>query len=175
MTLQNMNNSLKQYLNQATGISNKCRRKLICLVEKHFYVELPKDNYLNIDISILENGNIVMRDVEYKTNASINNNEELEERFNNFKVDVEELLNKNETNFKDMRRKNEVANLLIVLLYIIIALLIVGYSINELLIGNLRGFVWIVLIVFIYIIPSISNNIGDRFRRAFNFIKKMFK
>ena len=56
--INSINNELKSYINEATGISNKCKMKLISLVQKHFYVDLPNDNFLNIDITILDNGNI---------------------------------------------------------------------------------------------------------------------
>ena len=46
---------MKIYLNEASGISAKCKLKLVRLVQKHFMVDLPHDNYLNIDIKILEN------------------------------------------------------------------------------------------------------------------------
>jgi len=175
MTIQSMNNSLKIYLNEASGISTNCRKKLLKLVDKHFYVELPKDNYLNVDLELLDNGNIIMREVEYKTSNPIKKKSELEERFNGFKLEVEELLNKNETNFKSIRRNNEIGNLLIVLLILLAMIFVIGYSLDCLLSGDLRGFIWILFIIFVYIIPYSSNKISDRFRRAFRFIKKLFK
>ena len=46
--INSINNELKSYINEATGISNKCKMKLISLVQKHFYVDLPNDNFFNI-------------------------------------------------------------------------------------------------------------------------------
>ena len=80
-TIQSINNELKSYINEAIGISNKCKNKLLRLVEKNFYVELPKENYLHIDISLKENGNIIMREVEYQTKEEPSNYEELLKRY----------------------------------------------------------------------------------------------
>ena len=40
-SLNKINNELKGYINEASGISDKCKMKLITLVEKHFFVDLP--------------------------------------------------------------------------------------------------------------------------------------
>ena len=105
--IKEINKKMKTYLNESKSISTKCRNKLIKLIEKYFYVELPKDNYLNIDINVLENGNIIMREEEYKTYKSITSSTDLVNRFTEFQKEVEVLLNKNETNFQSKQQKNE--------------------------------------------------------------------
>ena len=55
MSLDKFNKQMKIDINEASGISDKCKLKLIKLVEKHFMVDLPNENYLNIDIEILKN------------------------------------------------------------------------------------------------------------------------
>ena len=59
MNLKQINNQMKSYINEASFIGNKCRNKLIELVNKNFLVKIPKENFLNIDITIPENGNII--------------------------------------------------------------------------------------------------------------------
>ena len=163
---------MKIDLNEASGISNKCRKKLIKLVEKHFLVELPNEDFLNIDIEILENGNISMREVEYKTTSPVNS-EELENRFNSFQEEVNHLLNKNETNFETMKKTNERNNLIILSFITIIIILISIYAIQQLLYGNLIGVLWLVIMVGSYIIPATGNTIRNRYVRASKYLKSI--
>lgn len=175
MTLQEMNNNFKKYVNEASGISVKCKRALIRLVAKDFYVDLPTENYLNIDFELLENGNIVMRDVEYKTKYEINNQKELEDRFSVFEQDAKALLEKNALDFDLMKRNKEWGNLLIVALLTIVLIAIVDYAINCILMGNLIGLLWLGIILVVYIVPYSSTSVRKRIKRAINFIKKGFK
>lgn len=174
-TIQSINNELKSYINEAIGISNKCKNKLLKLVEKYFYVELPKENYLHIDISLKENGNIIMREVEYQTKEEPSNYEELLKRYELFQNDVEKLLENNSTDFDAKRRNNEISNLLIVTLVFLIALLIGIYSIQTLLRGDLFGFFWIVIIIGYYILPASGNRLRNRIERAKRFIKSIIE
>jgi hypothetical protein len=125
-TLKSMNNSLKGYINEATGISSKCKLKLIKLVEKHFFVDLPNENFLNIDIVIQENGNIKMRDVEYKTTSPINDKEEIENRFIEFEKEVKLLLDKNAINLETLTIKKE-RNNLIWIIFITFAIVVISF------------------------------------------------
>ena len=174
-SLQSMNNEMKVYLNEASGISNKCRSKLLKLVEKYFYVDLPDENYLNIDISIQENGNIVMRDVVYSTSKDLTEEDTLDSRYSEFKKEVEELLDKKATNFDSMKQKNQILNLVIVILMIIVALILFGYGIRLLIFGDLRGFIWFVIIIGYYLIPATGHRFNDRLIQAKNYIKSLFK
>ena len=60
MTLKQMNNEMKSFINEATFIGERCRKKFLKLVDKHFFVELPKESFLHTDIILKENGNIVI-------------------------------------------------------------------------------------------------------------------
>lgn len=173
-SISKMNKELKIYLNEASGISDKCRRKLVNLVEKYFYVELPKDNFLNIDITIKKNGNIIMRDEEYKTSKSIKSLDELVNRYSEFQKEVEELLEKNEINFEVKQRNNEIINLLVILLIIFFSIIIIIIGIRRLLIGDLYGVFWLIIIVSYYIIPASGNRIRNRFVRAKKYLIKKF-
>lgn len=173
-SLNKINNELKGYINEASSISDKCKMKLITLVEKHFFVDLPNDNYLNIDITLLENGNIIMRDEEYKTTKKISTSSDLVNRYSEFQRDIEELLEKNEINFEVKQRNNEIINLLVILLIIIVSIVIIIIGIRRLLIGDLFGVLWLVIIVSYYIIPASGNRIRNRFVRAKNYLTKKF-
>ena len=45
MTLKQMNNEMKSFINEATFIGERCRKKFLKLVDKHFFVELPKESF----------------------------------------------------------------------------------------------------------------------------------
>lgn len=172
--LKSINNEVKVFINEASSISIKCKRNLIKLVEKYFYVDLPNEDYKIIDITINENGNITMRDIEYKTEKDLSSPEELYERFDNFKKAVEDLLDTNATNFSSMKKNNEITNLLVVALILLIAIVIIIFSIRELLMGNYFGFLYIIFIIGYYIIPASGNKFRDRLRKAYKYLKSIF-
>lgn len=173
-SIKSINNQMKVYINEAGSISDKCKKKLLKLVEKYFYVELPNENYKNIDITILENGNISMRDIEYKTSNNLSSPDEIFKRFSEFQEEAEKILDNNATNFSTMKKNNEISNLLTVTLILIIALVIVIFSIRELLGGNFFGFLYIVFIIGYYILPASGNRFRDRLKKATKYIKSIF-
>jgi len=172
MSLSTMNKQMKIYLNEASGISDKCKLKLVKLVEKHFLVDLPNENYLNIDIEILGNGNIKMRDVEYRTQDNVSD-EALEKRFNDFQVEAEALLEKNEVNFDTISKKNGRANLVIASFISFIIFIVVEYALSKILSGDLYGFVWFVIMLSSWVLPKVGTYIKDRYRGAFEYLKSI--
>lgn len=175
MNLKQINNQMKSYINEASFIGNRCRNKLIELVNKHFLVKIPKENFLNIDITVKENGNIIYRDTEYQTEEKVTNEGQLQERFAKFKEDVEVLLKKKEVNFETKRQNNEIINLLVTILITLVIILVIYFSVNELLSGNLTGFIWLIIMIIYYIIPSLGTNLRNRYKQAYRFIKRLFK
>ena len=173
MSLDNLNKQMKIDINEASSISDKCKRKLIQLVEKHFMVDLPKENYLNVDIEILENGNIKMRDIEYKTTTPVSSEKELKERFHAFQEEADNLINKNEVSFETLTSKKERNNLIWVILITIAIIIIVLNAIRELILGNLFGVLWIVIIIGSYVIPATGNSIRNRYIRAHRYLKSL--
>ena len=173
-SLKSINNTLKIDINEATSIGDKCKNKLVRLVEKNFYVELPHDNYKNIDITILENGNVLMREVEYKTEKECSL-EEVMNRFDAFQEEIDKLLDTNKTNFSSMKKKNELSNLIIVLLMLIVIIIVGIYSLKQLLLGNLFGVIWIIFIIGYYIIPATGNKFRSRWDQAIRYIKSLFR
>lgn len=173
MSLNAMNKQMKIYVNEASGISSKCKLKLVRLVQKHFFVDLPQDNYLNIDIEILENGNIKMREEEYQTENPIQSMDELESRFSEFQKDVELLINKNEVNFETLSTKKERNNLIWVILITIAIIIIALNSIRVLLSGDLYGVLWLAIMIGYYVIPATGNSIRNRYVRAHRYLKSL--
>ena len=173
MSLNKINKQMKIDMNEASGISSKCKLKLVKLVEKHFYVDLPNDNYLNIDIEIQENGDIKMRDVLYETTSPVHTEKCLEERFSLFQQEAEELIHKNEINFETMSKKKEKNNLIWVL-FISFAIFVIAFnSIRVLLRGDLLGILWLVIIIGYYIIPATGNSIRNRYISAYRYLKSL--
>lgn len=171
--LKTINKELKGFINEARGISAKCRKKLIKLIEKHFYVSLPKEDYKILDISIMENSNIIMRDIEYKTQKELSNKEELLERYNLFKSEVEQLLDTNATNFDDLKNKNGINNLLVVTLILSLSLVILTYVINQLLIGNYDRLIFLAFLIAYYGIPVSGSKFRERLRSAKKYIESL--
>lgn len=172
--LKKINNNLKSYINEATGISDKCKNKLIKLVEKHFLVSLPHDNYKNIDIEILKSGNVKMRDVEYETKETPTE-EELLERYNSFSEEVDELLEKKATNFDKKKTSTNIINIFILLLYLIFTVIIGMYGIKQLIIGNITGVLYLIFLLSYYIIPISGGKIRSRIEMAKRYIKNLLK
>lgn len=173
MSLNEMNKQMKINVNEASGISDKCKRKLIQLVEKHFYVKLPKENYLNIDIEVLENSNIKMRDEEYQSGNPTTSIEELKERFNTFQEEVDNLLQKNEVNFDTLTARKERNNLIWIFFITFAIIIILLNALKQLFAGNYYGFLWIIIIIGYYVIPATGNSIRNRYIRAFNYLKSI--
>jgi hypothetical protein len=173
MSLDRFNKQMKIDINEASGISDKCKLKLIKLVEKHFMVDLPNENYLNIDIEILKNGNIKMRDIEYQTTAPVKEEKEIEERFNAFQEEADNLINKHEVSFESLTSKKERDNLIWVIIVTIAIAIIAIYSLRELFMGNLYGVLWIIIIIGYHVIPATGNSIRNRYMRAHRYIKSL--
>ena len=171
MTIKTMNNEIKGYINEANFISKGTRNKLIKLVSKYFYVDLPIENYLRVDITIKENGNVVMKDEEYKTTNPIKDEKELYERYNNFKEEVTSLLDKKEVNIDTIRRKNDITNLILTIVLTIAIIIIILFSIHRLLLGDYIGGLWILIVI----LPLLTDKVRNRYKIAIRFIKSICK
>lgn len=169
--LKEINNEIKGYINEAKFISNSCRNKLLKLLGKTFSVELPLENFANIDAELTENGNIIMRGDEYESTAKVKSFEELEEKYNSFKEQADRLLKKKEKGLHQGKDINNILNIFIVII------LSIGYLIVALLalksIFSLNLFTASILIALLssYLLP----NIKDRFEQAKNYLKRKFK
>lgn len=175
MALKQMNNEMKSFINEATFIGERCRKKFLKLVDKHFFVELPKESFLHTDIILKENGNIVMREEEYETSCKVQKKEELEERYNNFKQEVEILLKKNEVDFDTSRRNKDVLNLFLVTIYTIIFAVVSIFVLRQILAGNIYSSIWFIFIIIYNFIPRVGEHLRNRYILAYRFLKRLFK
>ena len=72
---------------------------------------------------------------------------------------------------KDNKKENNV-----MLLFMILAgLFLLGYGISELLMGDLRGFIWLAIMIGCYVLPSTAHSFKSRFLQAYRYIKSIFK
>ena len=173
--LHSLNNELKKYVNEARAISDKCRDKLLTLVEKHFYVKFKSTNYDNLNLTILANGDIEMRDEIYETSEKAQSFEIIKERFTNFQKEAEALLNKKATNFDKMKTNNEISNLLIVFLILLVSLVIIIYGLKILLLGDIQGLIWLIFMISYHIVPATGGRVRNRLIRAKRYLKSLFK
>lgn len=171
MTIKTINNEIKGYINEASFISTKTRDKVIKLISKYFYVELPIENYLRIDISIKENGNVVMKDEEYKTTNPVKDEKELFERYNNFKEEVTKLLEKKEVNLDTIRKKNDITNLILTIILTIAILVITLFSLHRIILGDFIGGLWLLIVI----LPFLTDKVRNRYKMSIRFIKSICK
>ena len=168
--LKKINNEIKSYINQANFISLKCRNKLIKILSEEFSIELPLENYANIDIQLTEEGNIIMREDLYPSPDKLTF-EEVEEKYEKFKIKAEQLINKKEVNYHNKKDISNVLNIFIVIflsiIYIIVAILLIRSIIS------LQLFTASILVAILssYLAPGIK----ARFEQAKNFIKRKIK
>lgn len=176
MNLNKANNEIKGYINEISFIGSKYQIKLIKLINKYFYVDLPIENYLYLDITIKENGNVSMKDVIYKTKIPIKDNNELEERYNSFKTDIENILNKTKVDFETKSRNNNIKNIIVTLILTILVIVVFIGAIIELFKENIYGTIWFIIILLSYnIIPNIRDSLKERYNIAFRYLKKLLK
>lgn len=171
--LEKINDEIKSYINEAKFISNNCRNKILKILGETFSVDLPRENFANIDAELTKDGNIIMRGEEYKSSAKVKSITELEEKYNIFKEKADKLLKKKEVNYYTKQEKNNITNLLIVILIIIVFIILAIHTIKSLLVGNYLHCIWLFIFVSSWLIPSLG--IKERFDQAKNYLKRKFK
>ena len=168
--LDSINNEIKSIINESKFISIKIRNKIIKMLGNEFDINLPLENYENIDVTITETGNIIMRDEEYKRDNSLSL-EEINERYNRFKEQADVILKKKEINYKNMNDKSNIINLMVTFIFGILYIAAIIYLIRCFLYGNFISCIWGVLILSTYMAPPLR----ERFDRSINFIKRKMK
>ena len=111
-----------------------------------------------------------MRGDEYKgpnTLTSI----ELEEKYNNFKVQAEAMINKKVVNYYNKKDINNVLNIFIVIGLSIIYVIAFIFAIKSLLSLNLFTFSVLTMLLTSWLIPGIKS----RYEQAKNFLKRKLK
>ena len=168
--LDTINNEIKSIINESKFISIKLRNKLIKMLGNEFDINLPLENYENIDVTITETGNIIMRDEEYKRDNSLSL-EEINERYNRFKEQADVILKKKEINYQNINDKSNIINLLITFIFGALYITAIIYLVRCFIYGNYFSCIWGVLILSTYLAPPLR----ERFDRSINFIKRKIK
>lgn len=169
--LRKINNEIKVYINESQFISIKCRNKLLKLLSDEFSVDLPLENFAKIDAELTNKGNIIMRGDEYLSTSPVSNYQELEEKYNNFKIRADQLLKKKEVNYYTKNNVNNILNIFIVIALSIIYVIVLIFAIRSLLTLNLFS----ASILFAILSSSLIPNIKSRFEQAKNYIIRKLK
>lgn len=170
-----INNEIKGYVNEATFISNKCRNKLIMLLGEEFGIEFQLENYANIDVKILENGDLEMRGDRYKTTHDIKDFSDIEIRYNNFKDKAAVLLKKKSQNKTTQNDFNNILNLFVILGIILIFIFVIYICLSSIMSGNYYNFLWLIVFIIPRFIPNLKENLNQRIDQAKSYIKRRFK
>ena len=168
--LDTINNEIKSVINESKFISIKLRNKIIKMLGNEFDINLPLENYENIDITITETGNIIMRDEEYKRDNSLTL-EEINERYNRFREQADVILKKKEINYQTMNDKSNIINLFITIVFGTLYIVAIIYLIRCFIYGNYFSCIWGIIILSSILAPSLR----ERFDRSINFIKRKIK
>lgn len=168
--LDTINNEIKSIINESKFISIKLRNKLIKMLGNEFDINLPLENYENIDVTITDTGNIIMRDEEYKRDNSLSL-EEINKRYNRFKEQADVILKKKEINYQNINDKSNIINLLITFIFGALYIAAIIYLVRCFIYGNYFSCIWGVLILSTYLAPPLR----ERFDRSINFIKRKMK
>lgn len=171
--LNEINNEIKGYINEAKFISNNCRNKLLKLLGEAFSVDLPLENFANIDAKLTEDGDIIMRGDLYQSKEKVKSWEELETKYNNFKEKADKLLKKKEVNYYSKQNYNNIINLLVIAVILIVFVFLTIHTIKSFIIGDYLHCIWLFVFVSTWLIPSLG--IKERFEQAKNYLTRKFK
>lgn len=172
--LNKLNNELKSYINEANFISNKCRNKLITILGKEFNVDVKLDNYANVDAKILEDGSLEIRGDKYKNNQKYTL-EEINEHFDNFKVQADNLLKKKDNSRTNKKDIDNIINLFVILGILLVFLFIIFILLNSFLTGDFYHMLWLIVFILPLFVPNLKENLIQRIEQAKNYIKRRFK
>lgn len=172
--LNKLNNELKSYINEANFISNKCRNKLISILGKEFNVDVKLDNYANVDAKILEDGSLEIRGDKYKNNQKYTL-EEINEHFDNFKVQADKLLKKKDNSRTNKKDIDNIINLFVILGILLVFLFIIFILLNSFLTGDFYHMLWLIVFILPLFVPNLKENLIQRIEQAKNYIKRRFK
>lgn len=172
--LNKINNELKSYINEANFISNKCRNKLISILGKEFNVDVKLDNYANVDAKILEDGSLEVRGDKYKNNQKYTL-EEINEHYENFKVQADKLLKKKDNSRTNKKDLDNIINLFVILGILLVFLFVIFILLNAFLSGDFYHMLWLIVFILPLFVPNLKENLIQRVQQAKNYIKRRFK
>lgn len=172
--LNKLNNELKSYINEANFISNKCRNKLISILGKEFNVDVKLDNYANVDAKILEDGSLEVRGDKYKNNQKYTL-EEINEHYENFKVQADKLLKKKDNSRTSKKDLDNILNLFVIIGILLVFLFVIFILLNAFLSGDFYHMLWLIVFILPLFVPNLKENLIQRVQQAKNYIKRRFK
>lgn len=140
------------------------------MLGEEFLIKLPVENFKNLDVSLTIDGNIVMRDEEYKRDDKMSFSE-IEDKFKDFSEKADVILKKKEINYYNMNDKSNIVNVLVLVIYLILFIAALKSAIESFIVGDYGHIVWLVAIIFIFFVPSLR----ERLEQAINFIKRKLK
>lgn len=168
--LKKINTELKIYVNESSFVSNSCRNKLIRYLGDAFDIKLPIENFAKVDVSLLEDGSIEMRDEVYKREEGLSFDEVLE-RYQGFKEKADSLLKKKSKDSFPLNDSSNIKNLFVVLLLSIVFIVLCIYTLRSFLAGDYIHCIWLFLFISSWLLPSVR----ERFIQAFHYIKRKLK
>ena len=171
--IKEINNQLKVFINEGKFVSIKCRNRVIKELGKSFNIDLPLENFENIDVELKENGDIIMRGDLYKSPLNINNIKELEERYKDFLIKKDKIIGNKNTNYYNKQDNKNIINLIIILLIIILFFILLIVAIRSFINGNYINTIWLIMFASSFLIPKLG--IRDRFIQAKNYLTRRFK
>lgn len=170
--LKKINDEIKDYINESNFISIKCRNKVIKMLGEEFSINFKLDNYQTIDCEILSNGHIIMYGDEYSPKEEIDN---IEERYNNFKVKADSYLKGKDISFKNKRIGKNILNLLVIILILLIFIGLFYLFIHSILIGDYFNCIWFIIFVFPWLTTRLKDSLISRLESARIFFKNITK
>lgn len=168
--LKKINTELKVYINEASFVSTSCRNRLIRLLGKTFDISLPVENFARIDVLLLEDGSIEMRDEVYRREEVLSFDDVIA-RYQGFKEKADAMLRRRGSDTFSGNEARNILNLFMVLLIMVLFIALIGYTIDAFLDGNYIHCIWLIMIVSSWFIPSVR----DRFIQVFLYLKRKFK
>jgi hypothetical protein len=168
--LKKINTELKVYINEASFISNACRNQLLRMLGREFDIDLPIEDFQNIDVRLFENGNIEMRGDLYSREEELSF-EEVLTRYASFQEKADGLLQRRGKSAFPNNDKNNIKNLLIVMVMLTFFIALTIYAIRSFFNGNYIHSLWLLFVVFSWLVP----NVRERFQQAFHYIKRKLK
>ena len=140
------------------------------MLGEEFQIDLPIENFANIDVQLTSDGSIIMRGDIYNAPVKLSNTE-IENKYALFKEKAEKLINKKEVNYQNKNDLGNIANIFIVII-LSIAYIVVGILLIRAVFA-LQLFTASILISLLssYLVPGIRN----RFEQARNFLKRKLK
>ena len=168
--LKKINTELKVYINEASFISNACRNKLLRMLGKEFDIDLPIEDFANIDVCLFENGNLEMRGDLYTRDGELSFDEVLE-RYASFKEKADLLIQRRGKGSFPNNDKNNIKNLCIVIILLVVFIALIIYAVRSFLFGNYIQSLWLFAVIFSWMFPSVR----ERFVQAIHYIKRKIK